>query len=189
MRKSHVPALAGLWLAAACSVPQSPAANSAYYSSMATDQLWAQHLRTNAPLETAYIEAELGARGQTARRTRYLGQTTASAYGRALYSRQSGVAVTGDKDCSDFASVAAAQRFFLASGGPVSDPHNLDGDGDGLACDWGATISGVARSKARKTAAAAPRRPSGPSSGTCHVGSRGGTYTITAGGYKDYDGC
>jgi endonuclease YncB( thermonuclease family) len=40
-----------------------------------------------------------------------------------------------DRDCSDFATQAAAQRFFLDQGGPQSDPHLLDGDGDGVACE------------------------------------------------------
>ena len=40
-----------------------------------------------------------------------------------------------DRDCSDFATQAAAQAFFLANGGPRSDPHRLDADGDGRACD------------------------------------------------------
>lgn len=41
----------------------------------------------------------------------------------------------GDKDCSDFNTQAAAQDFFLDHGGPQSDPHNLDSDGDGVACE------------------------------------------------------
>lgn len=40
-----------------------------------------------------------------------------------------------DKDCSDFATQAAAQNFFLDHGGPQSDPHRLDADGDGIACE------------------------------------------------------
>ncbi len=40
-----------------------------------------------------------------------------------------------DRDCSDFASHEEAQRFFEAEGGPGRDPHGLDGDGDGLACE------------------------------------------------------
>lgn len=41
----------------------------------------------------------------------------------------------GDKDCSDFSTHAAAQAFFIAQGGPAGDPHKLDADGDGLACE------------------------------------------------------
>jgi endonuclease YncB( thermonuclease family) len=40
-----------------------------------------------------------------------------------------------DKNCSDFASQKAAQIFFLNNGGPHSDPHGLDYDGDGIACE------------------------------------------------------
>jgi len=40
-----------------------------------------------------------------------------------------------DKDCGDFPSQKAAQIFFLKNGGPTSDPHNLDAEGDGIACE------------------------------------------------------
>jgi len=40
-----------------------------------------------------------------------------------------------DRDCSDFSTHAQAQAFFMANGGPLSDPHNLDRDGDGVACE------------------------------------------------------
>lgn len=49
---------------------------------------------------------------------------------------QSGTSnVSGDKDCTDFATHAQAQTFFISQGGPGSDPHRLDSDGDGLACE------------------------------------------------------
>ena len=38
-----------------------------------------------------------------------------------------------DKDCSDFDTQAEAQRFFEAH--QPGDPHNLDGNGDGEACE------------------------------------------------------
>lgn len=41
----------------------------------------------------------------------------------------------GDKDCGDFSSHSEAQSFFIANGGPGSDPHRLDADSDGLACE------------------------------------------------------
>lgn len=44
-------------------------------------------------------------------------------------------AYRADRDCGDFATQAAAQRFFLDHGGPQSDPHRLDADGDGIACE------------------------------------------------------
>lgn len=41
------------------------------------------------------------------------------------------------------------------------------------------------------SSAAAPQRSAPPPSGgpTCHVGPRGGTYTITKSGRKNYSGC
>jgi hypothetical protein len=39
----------------------------------------------------------------------------------------------GDKDCRDFSSHAQAQAFFEAQG--AGDPHRLDGDDDGVACE------------------------------------------------------
>ena len=41
----------------------------------------------------------------------------------------------GDRDCADFDSWAEAQAFYEESGGPASDPHSLDPDGDGIACE------------------------------------------------------
>ena len=40
-----------------------------------------------------------------------------------------------DRDCSDFETQPEAQRFFEQAGGPAQDPHRLDGDGDGRACE------------------------------------------------------
>ena len=40
-----------------------------------------------------------------------------------------------DRDCGDFTTQREAQDFFIAAGGPHSDPHGLDGDNDGLACE------------------------------------------------------
>lgn len=39
----------------------------------------------------------------------------------------------GDKDCKDFATQREAQRFFELQG--PGDPHRLDRDGDGIACE------------------------------------------------------
>ena len=38
-----------------------------------------------------------------------------------------------DRDCSDFATQREAQAFFRRAG--PGDPHRLDGDGDGRACE------------------------------------------------------
>ena len=41
----------------------------------------------------------------------------------------------GDYNCSDFSTQSEAQTFFESSGGPASDPHKLDPDKDGVACE------------------------------------------------------
>jgi endonuclease YncB( thermonuclease family) len=40
-----------------------------------------------------------------------------------------------DGDCGDFDSQAQAQAFFIDAGGPESDPHQLDSEGAGIACE------------------------------------------------------
>jgi len=40
-----------------------------------------------------------------------------------------------EKDCGDFSSQAEAQAFYEAAGGPGEDPHRLDSEGDGVACE------------------------------------------------------
>ncbi len=40
-----------------------------------------------------------------------------------------------DQDCSDFERWEDAQRFFEKAGGPGSDSHGLDKDGNGIACE------------------------------------------------------
>jgi endonuclease YncB( thermonuclease family) len=42
-------------------------------------------------------------------------------------------ASAADMDCGDFATQAEAQAFFVAAG--AGDPHRLDSDGDGIACE------------------------------------------------------
>jgi hypothetical protein len=44
-----------------------------------------------------------------------------------------GSAEFADRDCADFNSQAEAQAFFLDSGN--GDPHRLDADNDGVACE------------------------------------------------------
>ncbi|WP_193613178.1 thermonuclease family protein [Nocardioides lijunqiniae] len=44
-------------------------------------------------------------------------------------------AQAADKDCGDFPNQAAAQNFYINNGGPDSDPHGLDSEGDGVACE------------------------------------------------------
>lgn len=38
-----------------------------------------------------------------------------------------------DHDCSDFTSWREAQSFYQSAG--AGDPHRLDSDGDGIACE------------------------------------------------------
>ena len=40
-----------------------------------------------------------------------------------------------DVNCGDFDTHAHAQSFFIGQGGPSSDPHRLDADNDGIACE------------------------------------------------------
>ena len=40
-----------------------------------------------------------------------------------------------DRDCPDFANQTEAQCFYLAAGGPSRDPHRLDSNNNGLACE------------------------------------------------------
>ncbi len=51
-------------------------------------------------------------------------------------------------DCREFIDQAEAQRFFEVKGGPRSDPYNLDGDGDGIACEPGPRPTPVSQSHA-----------------------------------------
>lgn len=41
----------------------------------------------------------------------------------------------GNYNCDDFDTQKEAQKFFKKHGGPQEDPYNLDGDGDGRACE------------------------------------------------------
>lgn len=158
-----------------------------------TDELWTIQATTTDPLRLMLAEAELGARGQFESGDRYLGSRTRSSVGSSRYARAqagSSTSAVNDRDCADFVSAASAQRFFLSAGGPTHDPHGLDRDGDGNACEWGVKISEVSRTRIRPVAVTAPavRRPAYIPS-RCYVGPRGGTYTITASGNKNYDGC
>lgn len=41
-----------------------------------------------------------------------------------------------ERNCATYNSPDAAQRDFLARGGPERDPRGIDPDGDGFACGW-----------------------------------------------------
>ena len=51
------------------------------------------------------------------------------------YNTERSYAATGDYDCGDFDTQDEAQDFFESEGGPDEDYHNLDRDGDGVACE------------------------------------------------------
>jgi len=40
-----------------------------------------------------------------------------------------------NRNCDDFATQRQAQQFFEDEGGPRDDPHGLDTDRDGIACE------------------------------------------------------
>ena len=60
----------------------------------------------------------------------------AAAVGAALPAAFAGDATAfRDRDCADFDTQRQAQRFFQRKGGPRNDPHGLDADNDGIACE------------------------------------------------------
>lgn len=193
--------LAGILTLTACATPREP--NTAIvtrFAQMDTPTLCSYHGSAQTTQNLLAIEAELGARNIFKCSQSYVGDRTNSTVGKRLYGRQSET-TSNDRDCRDFSSPGDAQRFFIAAGGPLSDPHDLDGDGDGSACEWGRQVtSSFARYKPKparstyssnrsytSTRAYTPRRSY--SSGACFTGPRGGTYTITASGRKNYGGC
>lgn len=151
------------------------------YSSMSSYDLWLIQRTTVSQTQLAIVEAELGVRGEKSFGYSYLGDRSSLKFGQSLFARNT--APTDLKNCSDFANSAAAQKYFLQAGGPTYDPHGLDRDGDGLACEWGTHIQRIAQSRTTVR----PRRTKSYS--RCYTGPRGGTYTITASGAKDYNGC
>jgi hypothetical protein len=60
---------------------------------------------------------------------------TAIALAALLVAALPSAAAASDRDCADFATQRAAQIFFIKHGGPRYDPHRLDGDDDGVACE------------------------------------------------------
>jgi hypothetical protein len=63
-------------------------------------------------------------------------QQTNNAVGEARYSRSMGARVASVGNCGRFRDADAAQRAFLAGGGPDRDRYGVDPDGDGFACGW-----------------------------------------------------
>ncbi len=166
--------------------PTQPATIANPFALSSTATLWTLQEMTTSSADLRLIEAELGTRGQFVSGTSYTGKRTAQEVGTKRFSRNS--VGDGDRDCGSFSSAADAQRFFLLNGGPATDRHNLDGDGDGYACEWGIAVRSYA-AKYRPAAKTYTPTRSYRSGGGCYVGPRGGTYTITASGNKNYGGC
>lgn len=61
---------------------------------------------------------------------------TTNAVGESRYPRSAAARVTGVGNCGRFRDTDAAQRAFLAGGGPEQDRYGIDPDGDGFACRW-----------------------------------------------------
>jgi hypothetical protein len=61
---------------------------------------------------------------------------SSNAVGESIYPRNVGARVTGVGNCGRFRDADAAQRAFLAGGGPERDRYGIDPDGDGFACKW-----------------------------------------------------
>jgi hypothetical protein len=156
-------------------------------SSQSTESLWSQLSLSSSAVSATAIEPELASRSEFSRGTEYLGRLTSFAVGRTRYAR---ISNSGDRNCSDFASSAEAQKLFLRQRGPAIDPHGLDRDGDGFACEFGAVLQSSA-TRYRASTYTAPVRSYAPSSSArqCFTGPRGGTYTITSSGRKNYGGC
>ncbi|MCS4056809.1 thermonuclease family protein [Salinibacter ruber] len=91
----------------------------------------AWHYREYAPNETEYARLQKQARGAG----RGLWSQASPVPPWAWRDRTSGPGETSveDRDCSDFSSHRAAQSFFERH--QPGDPHGLDGDGDGVACE------------------------------------------------------
>jgi len=151
---------------------------------------------TTTPVEKLMIEAELGLREVKQCSGANYGAATAASLGTQRYSRSAGASqrVSNDlRNCNDFSSGAAAQKFFLATGGPINDPHNLDKDGDGLACEWGAQVTRIStyRAPIATPVRRSPKKTTvsrrSTASSRCHVGPRGGRYTISSSGRKVYN--
>ena len=56
--------------------------------------------------------------------------------GATVYQRTGGSIAQAARLCSNYPSRDAAQRAFIASGGPLIDPRGMDPDGDGYVCGW-----------------------------------------------------
>lgn len=130
--------LALLGLAACAPARPDPATLSARYERLPIFRLWEVQGQPPSETDLMMVEAELGARGQMRFGGRHLGNISASAVGKPRFPRPGEPGMK--RSCGEFTSPAAAQRVFLAAGGPERDTYGLDPDGDGFACAWGETL-------------------------------------------------
>jgi hypothetical protein len=65
----------------------------------------------------------------------FLEPTDSHARNKKKKKKKKGEEPVADRNCTDFATQAEAQTFFLSQGGPARDPHSLDTDYDGIACE------------------------------------------------------
>lgn len=187
-----------LIMLAACAT-SSPQALQHTIDRTSTWSLWYEYGRSSDLVALQLIELELISRGELRSAAQYVGGRTTSLIGKPRYDRTSQSGSTQSRatgrdtyNCRDFPTGAAAQRAFLQGGGPVHDPNNLDADGDGFACEWGTDIAQIATTQRRAINRAAARTTSArtySSARRCYTGPRGGTYTLTASGRKNYGGC
>jgi len=85
-------------------------------------------------------------------------------------------------NCSDFATWSQAQAFFIAQGGPAADPHGLDTNHNGIACESLPGAPGntaTATALAQTTPTATPGQSATPTS-PAQPGSPTATMTVTS---------
>ncbi len=63
-------------------------------------------------------------------------RSTAHKIGERVYSRSDRSSSTAKRQCRKYPNPDAAQRAFLAAGGPKQDKLKIDPDGDGFVCGW-----------------------------------------------------
>lgn len=189
MMKSIFPALILLTSCSAISKYHTPTASWPDVTTQSSSNLCSAYRSEAVPNRTKLmIETELAARNQRQCLGANYGTYSAANIGLALYPRPNASYPTSPSDlrnCDDFSSGAQAQSFFLANGGPTNDPNNLDSDGDGLACEWGAQAQQLSTYRPPEITPVRPRY----SSSRCYTGPRGGRYTITSSGNRNYGGC
>lgn len=63
-------------------------------------------------------------------------RSTAHKIGQRVYSRSDRSSSAAKRQCRKYPNPDAAQRAFLAAGGPKTDTLKIDPDGDGFVCGW-----------------------------------------------------